>query len=99
MIGKCANPNCSRPFRYLREGRIFSAEITERRSWDPVGQSEFAIPQHRVQFFWLCDTCSRRNTLAFHICCGSVKAVVQPLSQDSQQEFLEEPAEELCGAA
>ena len=27
MVSKCANPACSTPFHYLREGKIFKVEV------------------------------------------------------------------------
>ena len=55
MLSKCANPQCSVPFRYLHEGRIFSvhADVDQRHITPP------AI----VERYWLCSTCSNRLTL------------------------------------
>lgn len=30
MIAKCANPDCSNPFRYLHEGRLFVRSPTSK---------------------------------------------------------------------
>jgi len=54
MLSKCANPACSQPFRYLRDGKLF--EIETKVGSDPaVGERK---PSRRVEFFWLCGQCS-----------------------------------------
>ena len=52
MVSKCANPACSAPFHYLREGKLF--EVDSRES-SAVGERK---PIRRVEFFWLCGRCS-----------------------------------------
>jgi hypothetical protein len=45
MLGKCSNPSCSAPFRYLQNGQLFRLES------DPVLRtSKFNQPE----YFWLC---------------------------------------------
>lgn len=62
MLAKCANPTCSTPLVYLREGKIFMVESP---------QPQFAllspIPKasKRVEHFWLCGPCSNEMTLIF----------------------------------
>ncbi len=59
MLSKCANPACSQPFRYLRDGKLF--EIETRVGADPaVGERK---PSRRVEFFWLCGQCSTEFTV------------------------------------
>ncbi len=59
MLSKCANPACSQPFRYLRDGKLF--EIETRVGSDPaVGERK---PGRRVEFFWLCGQCSTELTV------------------------------------
>lgn len=53
MLAKCANPSCSRLFRYLREGKLFWLEPTQ-----PNGRS----PNPHGEWFWLCEQCSRVMT-------------------------------------
>lgn len=56
MLSKCANPHCSVPFRRLNEGKLFCLESEQRNS------------QHkssRVEYFWLCRSCSFTMTLRF----------------------------------
>jgi antitoxin Phd len=47
MLSKCANPSCSTPLVYLREGRIFA----------------FPVAEELVEHFWLCGPCSVALTL------------------------------------
>ena len=65
MLAKCANPSCSTPLVYLREGKIFMVE-------SPQPQLELlsAAPiepkaAHRVEHFWLCGPCSGDMTLTY----------------------------------
>jgi hypothetical protein len=65
MLAKCANPNCSAPFRYLREGKLFQVERDEGNT--PILRGPRARPRadRRVEYFWLCGMCAARVTLAF----------------------------------
>lgn len=64
MLSKCANPSCSTPLIYLREGKIFVMEhapeptLTEQ----PAGPAK---KNHRVEHFWLCGPCSAEKTLVY----------------------------------
>jgi hypothetical protein len=51
MLSRCLNPECGAPFRYLREGRIFSIEQTRTTA-------RSSEPQRSVESYWLCGTCS-----------------------------------------
>jgi len=53
MLSKCANPNCSEQFRYLRKGRIFHSHAA----------SGGGAPASHQERFWLCDRCSKEMTL------------------------------------
>jgi hypothetical protein len=57
MIKECANPACSVPLRYLRDGRLFQFEVRSRSSARKVCR--------QVAHFWLCGQCSRALTLVF----------------------------------
>ena len=66
MLAKCANPSCSTPLVYLREGKIFMVES------GPQSKTTIAAPlqlaskaQNRVEHFWLCGPCSTEMTLTF----------------------------------
>ncbi|HTW44178.1 MAG TPA: hypothetical protein VMD58_01415 [Acidobacteriaceae bacterium] len=50
MVKHCANPNCGKPLRYLREGRIFVFETKENDNGESI---------RRMEHFWLCGTCSK----------------------------------------
>ncbi|HUS18255.1 MAG TPA: hypothetical protein VMZ25_01275 [Terriglobales bacterium] len=59
MLSKCANPDCTTPLHYLREGKVFRVEKD-----GPVlvaGKK----PASSVEHFWLCGPCSERSTLLY----------------------------------
>ncbi|HLW55676.1 MAG TPA: hypothetical protein VKW06_22800 [Candidatus Angelobacter sp.] len=61
MLAKCANPACSTPLIYLREGKIFMM--------DHAGNSKSRIPNKgsgQVEHFWLCGPCSMNLTIVYH---------------------------------
>jgi hypothetical protein len=59
MLSKCANPACSTPFRYLRDGKLFEIEANRE-----IGSSvDAGKPLRRVEFFWLCGGCSADLTV------------------------------------
>lgn len=64
MLSKCANPNCSAPFHYFREGRIF---ILDERTWPGLFQKakeKYGQQSHNVEHFWLCGQCSSQYGIA-----------------------------------
>lgn len=67
MIAKCANPDCSAPFRYFGEGRLFPFEIKDPS--EPCRDVPNAVcvrkPRHHTIFFWLCGRCAADLTLRF----------------------------------
>ena len=80
MLSKCANPDCFKPFLYLRQGKLYQAELetpdgprsasgSESKKKEENPESlEFARerkPSRRLEFFWLCGECSSSMTLAF----------------------------------
>ncbi len=56
MLGRCLNPNCGKPFRYLDERRIFRIAQVRAASGTPE-------IQRSVESFCLCGTCSTRLKL------------------------------------
>ena len=65
MLAKCANPSCSTPLVYLREGKIFMVEAPQ-----PQFELLNAAPTkpkaaNRVEHFWLCGPCSIEMTLTY----------------------------------
>ncbi len=64
MLSKCANPNCSTPLVYLREGKIFMMDHSahpQLRLEGPV----LVKPGYRVEHFWLCGPCSTDLTMTY----------------------------------
>ncbi len=66
MISKCANPACSVPFHYMREGRLFRMEFDS----DSHGAGPALVgslkPRRRIEHFWLCGACSATLTLVMN---------------------------------
>jgi len=60
VISKCANPECSAPFQYLREGRLFRMDIVPDNFPMTANSSR---PIRHVEHYWLCGPCSRSLTL------------------------------------
>jgi hypothetical protein len=62
MISKCANPECSVPFRYLRDGKLFRVDL-EHLTSRHTGQHDSDKAGHRMEHFWLCGRCASTMTL------------------------------------
>ena len=73
MLSKCANPACTSPFHYLRDGRLFQMETGVGGS-RLVGDKK---PERRVEYFWLCGACASRITLTFERGKGVVAVPLQ----------------------
>lgn len=54
MIDTCANPECSKPLHYLREGQIFAFNLPDPSA--PAGSTGYSALH--VKHFWLCGDCS-----------------------------------------
>jgi len=79
MLAKCANPSCSTPLVYLREGKIFMIESSPQSRPALVGtEASGPKPQNRVEHFWLCGPCSSSMTLTFD-CQQGVQIVRKPI--------------------
>jgi hypothetical protein len=63
MVTKCANPVCSAPFLYFHQGKLFRRENPVYAQGGKGNGS--AKPTRHVEFYWLCDECAGRMTLAF----------------------------------
>lgn len=63
MLSKCANPACSTPLVYLREGKIFMVESTQPQL--EVLNAARPKASNRVEHFWLCGPCSGELTLTY----------------------------------
>jgi hypothetical protein len=91
MLHKCANPNCTVPFRSLREGKLFMAE-----SFPSAGNSTFDGNRRKLrrrEHFWLCDACSSHFTLRFDSTLGMLTV---PLSERAGPRFLTRAAVSGC---
>jgi hypothetical protein len=67
MLSKCANPSCSTPLVYLREGKIFMMETAAQ---PPIAAKTSATSPkvaNRVEHFWLCGPCSAQMTLFYDL--------------------------------
>ena len=51
MVSQCANPNCKRELRYLREGKIYAFRLST------------GTKHTRLEHFWLCGERSKRMIL------------------------------------
>ena len=61
MVSKCSNPSCTRPFRYLADGKLFHIDISQhpelrRKRPDPKRSED-------IEHFWLCGQCSQLFTV------------------------------------
>jgi hypothetical protein len=70
MLAKCANPVCHAPFLYLREGRLYQIETGAELARPPEQNNQPSSaderkPVRRLEFFWLCGSCSQQMTLVF----------------------------------
>lgn len=71
MLAKCANSSCSKPFRYLHEGKLFRLEAGEPNKQGSWRGSEW---------FWLCDQCAAKVTLRVEV----GKVVATPLPHETR---------------
>ena len=64
MLSKCANPSCSTPLIYLREGKIFMLEAAPH---PPAVLDGAKQPRsvRQIEHFWLCGACAARMTLVY----------------------------------
>jgi hypothetical protein len=61
MLGKCASPACTVPFRKLGSGKLFAFESASiGRS---MGSRANCAMSRSPVFFWLCEYCSLSFTL------------------------------------
>ncbi|MGC2695220.1 MAG: hypothetical protein WA738_05455 [Candidatus Angelobacter sp.] len=65
MLSKCANPSCSTPLVYLREGKIFMLEAAPQSQPSSALSPATRKSVNRVEHFWLCGPCSAQLTLAY----------------------------------
>jgi hypothetical protein len=65
MLAKCANPSCSTPLVYLREGKIFTVEGPQVKSEPKEAAPARPKSPARVEHFWLCGPCSSEMTITY----------------------------------
>lgn len=65
MLAKCANPICSTPLVYLREGKIFMVESPQAPLELVNAAPTKTKGANRVEHFWLCGPCSNELTLTY----------------------------------
>jgi len=77
MLSKCANPECSTPFHYLREGKLFQIDVNGT-DITPAGPRlvDKRLPR-RIEYFWLCGPCSASLTLVLQTGRGVVTLPLQ----------------------
>ncbi len=68
MVSQCANPRCSAPFRYLRQGKVF---LVEHRNKNSNGNGRRTAG--KVEYFYLCSDCAARLTLEREPASGLVR--------------------------
>jgi hypothetical protein len=78
MLSKCANPQCTAPFHYLHEGKLFQIDTSlgAPQSSGPQLVERSKPPRH-VEYFWLCGQCSLTMTLTFQRGKGVVTVPLQ----------------------
>jgi hypothetical protein len=65
MLAKCANPSCSTPLVYLREGKIFMVESAQSQTDKDGAILIRPRSSKRVEHFWLCGPCAAQMTLTY----------------------------------
>jgi len=60
VVSKCANPECSEPFRFLHQGKLFHLAPAPGR---PTLDDGFV--HSPCERFWLCDRCSKIMTMVW----------------------------------
>lgn len=53
MVSNCINPECRKPFLYLRDGRLY---VNRPRNGIVADESQ-------IEYFWLCDSCTKTMSL------------------------------------
>lgn len=63
MVSKCANPACAASFRYFHNGQLFRLETLVNDQTDEDNGMNQSL--RRLEFYWLCDNCAGKMTIAF----------------------------------
>jgi hypothetical protein len=66
MLSHCANPQCSKPFLRLGQGKLFLVEsdgVAKSGELRAAPSPSMRFPARRVERYWLCDDCALVLTL------------------------------------
>ncbi len=61
MVSKCANPSCGESLKYFRGGKLYLFESMPPSSGSG---SAFGNGAEHCEYFWLCQRCAIKMTLA-----------------------------------
>lgn len=92
MLSNCANPQCSKPFLRLGEGKLFLVEAEDTaNSGEPRAPfSPYARrPPRRLERYWLCSDCAESSTLV-HDRHRGIALVPRPIAPRSTSAAPEE---------
>jgi hypothetical protein len=67
MVSQCANPDCGRELRYLRDGKVYRFVLSTKNGGK------------RLEYFWLCGECSRTMLMT---CVNQSEVKAERLIQD-----------------
>jgi hypothetical protein len=73
MISQCANPDCKRELRYMRDGRVYQFVLSTKTG------------SKRLERFWLCGDCSQTMILT---CVNQFEVKTNRLIQDRANQTL-----------
>jgi hypothetical protein len=65
MVGTCANPACSARFRTLCSGKLFLVKTPIDVDASAGKLPVFAPVPHRIQYFWLCNSCAKTMQVVY----------------------------------
>jgi hypothetical protein len=67
MVSKCANPECSAPFLYFHQGKLFRLETAggQDRRRQLGAETGVSKPLRHLEFYWLCEACAETMTITF----------------------------------
>ncbi|MBS1850343.1 MAG: hypothetical protein JST79_05490 [Acidobacteria bacterium] len=78
MLSKCANPDCSERFLYMRDGKLFRFDPPDHQPGMPEFSGTGKKAPGRTEYFWLCRNCATVLTL---ISIKGLGVVPRPLRQ------------------
>ena len=81
MVSKCANPECSKSFHYLREGKLF-------RLMFGYPSRGFRRKEHRVEYLWLCADCSPKYSLSWDRNHGIVLVPISGVTEAEERKLV-----------